>query len=362
VAGRRTPPRRNVTAFSLAFLDIMSCGLGAVILVFLLIKHADQNSPRNLGVVAQDIETQEQENDLLKEILDSLQVQFNSSDRDLRSLRNQLDAAAVQTQNMEQKSAALRAEAENTRAKLTEAQQQASDAAADVENEGNRNYLIGLKIEGKRVAFLLDSSASMLATDIVDIVRLKNSSPSRKASAPKWVWGKKILQWMVARLPAESEARVMTFNRDVTDHSAGGSWTQARDSSGISATLSSALSVAPANGTNLERAIEAIANLRPAPDALYLITDGLPTLHGDIRTFDLDRITSCFRSKRNTVSPKCRAEFFARADKKLFSRLPTLKVNVVLLPIEGDPASALAFWIMANRNNGMLLTPNENWP
>ena len=112
MAGRRASSRRNVTAFSLAFLDIMSCGLGAVILVFLLIKHADQNSPRNLGAVVQDIELQKRENDRLKESLGSLQGQFDSSDRDLSSLRSQLDDIAQQTQSMDQRSAALRSEAE----------------------------------------------------------------------------------------------------------------------------------------------------------------------------------------------------------------------------------------------------------
>ncbi|MEM7469612.1 MAG: VWA domain-containing protein, partial [Pseudomonadota bacterium] len=31
--------RRGFSAFSLAFLDIMSCGFGAVVLLFLIIKH-----------------------------------------------------------------------------------------------------------------------------------------------------------------------------------------------------------------------------------------------------------------------------------------------------------------------------------
>jgi len=38
--------RRKITAFSLSFLDIMSCGFGAVVLLFLIIKHnVDANVP-----------------------------------------------------------------------------------------------------------------------------------------------------------------------------------------------------------------------------------------------------------------------------------------------------------------------------
>ncbi|RLA22020.1 MAG: VWA domain-containing protein, partial [Gammaproteobacteria bacterium] len=32
-------PRRKTEGFNLAFLDIMSCGLGAIILVFMLVKY-----------------------------------------------------------------------------------------------------------------------------------------------------------------------------------------------------------------------------------------------------------------------------------------------------------------------------------
>lgn len=37
--------RRGFNVFSLSFLDIMSCGFGATILVFLIIDHAGAENP-----------------------------------------------------------------------------------------------------------------------------------------------------------------------------------------------------------------------------------------------------------------------------------------------------------------------------
>ena len=45
--------KRKFSTFNLAFLDIMSCGFGAVILIFLIIKHDADTQVENIN---QDIE------------------------------------------------------------------------------------------------------------------------------------------------------------------------------------------------------------------------------------------------------------------------------------------------------------------
>lgn len=42
--------RRGFTAFNLSFLDVMSCGFGAVILVFLIIDHAVEVETERVNV------------------------------------------------------------------------------------------------------------------------------------------------------------------------------------------------------------------------------------------------------------------------------------------------------------------------
>ena len=45
--------------------------------------------------------------------------------------------------------------------------------------DGDRQYLSGLKVGGKRIFLLVDASASMLAEDIVNAVRRSCSRPRR---------------------------------------------------------------------------------------------------------------------------------------------------------------------------------------
>ncbi len=354
--------RRGLTPFSLAFLDIMSCGLGAVILVFLIIKHADESNPVNTNRFENDIAFQIEHQKTLEKQIEVLDRELAERTERLLQIRNQLASALIETSKIDGQSASLREQADIARADIEKVQQQTEDAVVEIENEGNRNYLIGMKVEGKRIVMLLDSSASMMAPDIIDIIRLKNSSDSQKLNAPKWTWSKRILQWLTAQLPKESRVRIMTFSSETVDHNSQKTWTDATQSKEVTLSLQSALDVVPNNGTNLEQAFEAVSRLNPNPDSLYIITDGLPTLHGDLGTFDLDRITSCFRSTSSTVTPKCRGEFFLRAMRKLYNLLPDIKTNVVLLPIEGDPGAAVGYWLLANQNNGILIAPTESWP
>jgi hypothetical protein len=37
-------------------------------------------------------------------------------------------------------------------------------------------------------------------------------------------------------------------------------------------------------------------------------------------------------------------------------------VNVILLPMEGDPLAPGAYWMLARRTNGAFLSPARDWP
>ena len=52
-------------------------------------------------------------------------------------------------------------------------------------------------------------------------------------------------------------------------------------------------------------------------------------------------------------------ENFNRAVRQLPVGVP---VNVILLPMEGDPQAAPAFWVLALRTGGSMLAPAEAWP
>lgn len=88
-------------------------------------------------------------------------------------------------------------------------------------------------------------------------------------------------------------------------------------------------------------------NLKPAPDNIYLLTDGLPT-----------------QAKQapggvTPVKPAQRATFFNQAVRELPGRVP---VNVLLYPMDGDPDAAGFFWRLAIATKGSFLTPSRDWP
>ncbi len=70
--------KREFTAFNLSFLDIMSCGFGAVVLVFLIMNHAIEN------------EEQELNQDLRSEV-DLVEMDVADGQAGLVQLKNTLD-------------------------------------------------------------------------------------------------------------------------------------------------------------------------------------------------------------------------------------------------------------------------------
>ena len=48
---------------------------------------------------------------------------------------------------------------------------------------------------------------------------------------------------------------------------------------------------------------------------------------------------------------------------KALGRLPPgVPVNVILLPMEGDPMAPAAYWTLARRTRGSFLSPARDWP
>ncbi|HAJ75674.1 MAG TPA: hypothetical protein DCM64_04385 [Gammaproteobacteria bacterium] len=86
--------------------------------------------------------------------------------------------------------------------------------------------------------------------------------------------------------------------------------------------------------------------MNPLPDNIFLITDGLPTIN--------NRGTS-----QALVTPAERVELFEDAVEELPEGIP---VNIVLMPLEGDPSAAAIYWQLAQYSQGSFLTPSKDWP
>ena len=358
--------RRLLTPFSLSFLDIMSCGFGSVVLLFLIIKHnVDTNVPVPVDNREQTSEVMLLEEEILvgrqnlaktrntiSEIDEELVVAQGMARRimakieETRSLIEQL-SETTSTVELDQLKLNIK-QLEEQKKQLQEDLQDRGNDVRRLVGEGNREYLTGLKLDGKRILILLDVSGSMLDDTIVNIIRFRNMRDGVKRNAPKWVRTLRMVDWLTARFPRDSQYQVYVFNTETRAVLPGlaGKWLDVHNKTELNSMIEALRKIVPEGGTNLENAFVAINKLRPRPDNVYLITDGLPT-------------QGSRRVRGVTITGKQRMDLFTRAVKQIPGGIP---FNVILAPLEGDPFAAFAYWRLAMSTNGAFLVPSKDWP
>lgn len=358
--------RGAFSPMSVAFLDVMSCGFGAVVLIFLILDHqlSEQADPIDTDTSAEvrllDEEIRVGEENLVRARNILADVNFEvveaqgQADRIQSELNNFLDqlAALENTVASEESLEQLRADIQSLeedllRLQASAVEQTGTNARAFV-GEGDRQYLTGMFLGGNRVLILIDTSASMLDETLVNIIRTRNMSEENKRAAEKWQRAVRTVEWISSQMPVASQYQVYGFNTDVTPAIAGteGTWLEVADRDQLNVAMASVKQFVPQNGTNLEQVFQAASQLSPPPDNIYLITDGLPTL-------------SSVRSNDTLVTPAKRLELFQDAVEYLPNRIP---VNVILLPLEGDPSASAAYWQLAQMTRGSFLSPSRDWP
>ena len=63
-----------------------------------------------------------------------------------------------------------------------------------------------------------------------------------------------------------------------------------------------------------------------------------------------------------TISGDCRRALFRHTVNATKPPAGLSAVNVVLLPIEGDPEAAVEYWLWTAASGGLLITPADTWP
>ena len=359
--------RRETNVFSLAFLDVMSCGFGAVVLIFLIINHATQ---RQAEVVNQDLlaeirlldyQVQNGERDLveLKEQLESLLASVSDADKQLNSTKTQLDVRAedlaeatevslASIESLEElKSDVLSREEELKRLKAIEAEGDGSRIRTFT-GEGDRQYLTGLKVGGKNILVAIDTSASMLDDDIVNVLRRRNMSDERKLRSPKWQRAVRTVEWLTSQLPLDASFQVYGFNEQTRAllEPTHGEWIELGEGRELDDALEKLKEKIPEKGTSLENLALSMAELEPPPDNVYLVIDSLPTMGT--------------RPPRGaTITGRARLDLFQDAVRRLPAQVP---INVIMFPMEGDPMAAAAYWNLARISGGSFLSPSRDWP
>jgi hypothetical protein len=195
--------KRQTSTFNLSFLDIMSCGFGAVVLVFLIIDHSieleiqtvNAETLSEIELLEEDIRDGEAGLVRLRNAIDSTDADIVEAQGRATRVTEQIDEyeamiAALEREGVAENAdvAALKAEInrlEENIKKLQAAESEAGRSAREFTGDGNRQYLTGLNLGGSRIAILIDVSASMLHQNLVNIIRLRNMDPSLQRDARK---------------------------------------------------------------------------------------------------------------------------------------------------------------------------------
>ncbi len=224
-----------------------------------------------------------------------------------------------------------------------------------------QHHLLGIKVEGPRILILVDHSASMSDTHLNDIIRFQIEDMPVKRMAPKWKRTIAIVRWLIEQVPPDSQLMIVHYNRKA-DFLHGKSWIDPGHIQSRETLFDGLEALYPDEGTNLYEVLQLVVDHRLEPSNIYLVTDGLPTLGPGPDRAHRD-FTGCntFHSKSVTITSACRKALFFSATVP-FSRQIPAKVNVILLPLEGDPEAVYPYWSWASATGGILASPVSNWP
>ncbi|MGI9326496.1 MAG: hypothetical protein ACR2PZ_14835 [Pseudomonadales bacterium] len=359
--------RRQLNVFSLSFLDVMSCGFGAVILIFLIINHESSEDAKLINqdqlseVRLLDYQVQQGEKDLLqlKTELEDILQNLADAELNLASLEQDVEQNREQLDDLSEKSLAERksldelqsdVESREEELKRLQATRDSSEGerARTFIGEGDRQYLTGLRIGGKNIVIAIDTSASMLDDTIVNVLRRRNMSDERKRKAPKWQRVVRTAEWIAAQLPLDAEFEFLAFNTETRSllSDTSGDWHAVSDAAKLEKAINELKTMIPTDGTSVIGLFETIGSMNPLPDNVYLVIDSLPT-------------QGARAPRKKTVSGRDRMNLFREALRKLPKQVP---LNVIMFPMEGDPQAAAAFWNVARTTGGSYISPSRDWP
>jgi hypothetical protein len=350
--------RREAEVFSLAFLDCICCGFGAVILVFIL-------------TVVQKDEVDKATVDDARARLAATQSQTSMTQADLDRLAKVLAAKQLELQDINAKNTQDQLKISDRKKELllmlqqTGAMKDALDRLLGekkalptedvappipIPNIDRRQYLTGVKLQGDFVVFVVRASGSMLGETIDEAASRLGDTDEKKREAPKWQRTIHALEWMIASLDPETHFQVFFFNDETASvlPTRADEWFSAKDRVVMSEIVGRLHEIVPQGGANMERAFTTIRFLPRLPDSIVLLTDGLPTRSDSLPV-------------EGDVDEPTRIRFFEIAVKQIQGL--HVPVSTILFPLlTGDPGAPGMYWELANATRGALVSPSKSWP
>ena len=361
--------RRKINVFSLSFLDCICCGLGAVILLFVIV---NAKSAIRRDAITSDLKGEvarwerlvlEGKKDLIEarntweKTEEELVKPQGLSKQVIQLIKEKKDELAY----FDKETLAGKAHLNKLKADIKSLEEDVKrlEAGSKEDDEygsklrkfpgvGDRQYLTDLKLGGNRIFILVDVSASMLDNTVLGIILKRNLADAQKKKAKKWQQAIATVSWLTANLPATGKFQIYTFNETAAPVLEGTekAWLDGRDVGSLKRAITRLQQVIPQKGTRLLNAFQAAKEMQPPPDNLFLLTDSLPTMGAS-------------KSWQSKVSEKKRIALFNDAIQHLPSGVP---LNVILYPMEGDPLAAVLFWRLTAMTKGSFFCPSKDWP
>jgi len=361
--------RKSINVFSLSFIDCITCGLGAIILLFVIV-NARSATQRNevTKKLRGEVELLEKEvlegkknliearNTMEQNVQELVETQGLSHKLIKTMEENKIEIARYEHETSASKKNINRLKSDlKSMEKDSKLRKGGSTSRDDngsklrqFPGQGDRQYLTDLKMGGERIFILVDASASMLDDTILGIIRRRNFTDEQKLVADKWRHAVSSIDWLITQIPPNSKFQVYTFNETAGPLIEGskGKWLDAGDVDKLNSVVNRLSRVVPQGGTSLANAFNEINKITPPPDNIFLLTDSLPTMGAG-------------KAWGGKVSAKKRLSLFNDAVRVLPKGIP---LNIILYPMEGDPAASSSFWRLAIATKGSFFCPARDWP
>ncbi|MFU8848787.1 MAG: VWA domain-containing protein [Opitutales bacterium] len=332
--------RREAQSSALSFMDVICCGFGAVLLLFILTakkqtilstEEASQSQEAAQTLQAA-IEQKEAVQKALEKEIEALDPQPDTQATSLAQLAAEQERLAREVENQAQELKALQTETEPTLA----------PASLD-RPSADRSYLTGLRLRGPRAVILLESSGSMLAENASEAVAIMQQGTWQQAD--KWRRAKEALKAVLAAIPKGTQVAVFQMAESTSPLSGSPAtpYIDPYDNAALISLLDRLENLEARGGADLAQGLRTVANLKERASSLLLIGDGLPTAPAPAG---------------RGLSEVERVNLFNQA----MATRPNYPFNAILFPFEGDPAAAGLFWQLSGQTGGITLVPDNDWP
>ncbi len=156
--------RRFLEEVSISFLDVISCGFGAIVLLLIIARVVDTTAPPQAPLTSDNVETLQAQLFDLRADAQVVSLALTSKQEQLSELRDNIARLRERLASLERRQDAVADVATTERDELTLALQILSEEMQRLlgENSRSKNQLVGgIPVDSEYIIFIIDTSGSM---------------------------------------------------------------------------------------------------------------------------------------------------------------------------------------------------------